>query len=250
MGQHEAQFRFYGRLNDFLPAKKKQRRFLYRFHETPAVKDPIEAIGVPHTEVDLILLNGKSVGFYNRLQQGDDVSVYPEFHSIHLPEMTQLREAPHPKNSFVLDAHLGKLARMLRFSGADLIYKNLFDDSDIVRISVEENRIILTRDRRLLFRKEIQYGYCIRSNDPDDQFKEVVGHFGLQSLPTLYHRCSHCNGKITAIAKEKIINQLEPKTILYYNDFYRCDDCLHIYWKGSHYRKIEKHFENILNERK
>ncbi|HIE65951.1 MAG TPA: twitching motility protein PilT, partial [Nitrospira sp.] len=235
MGEKKALFRFYEELNDFLPPEKRKTDLPYRFHEKPAIKDPIEAIGIPHTEVDLILVNGKSVGFNYYLRHGDRVSVYPFFKTLDISPIVKLRGRPSRKSTFILDVHLGKLARLLRLLGFDVAYRNDYADPDIVRISVDKTRIILTRDRRLLFRKEITHVYCLRSTDPKQQLKEVLKNFDLYAQVNSFRRCAECNGKIGAVQKSEIIDQLEPKTILYYDQFYRCEDCRKIYWKGSHY---------------
>lgn len=248
MGEKEALFRFYEELNDFLPPEKKKKCFPYRFHEKPAIKDPIEAIGIPHTEVDLILVNGKSVGFDYPLQHGDRVSVYPLFESLDISPIVKLRGRPLRKSTFVLDGHLGKLARLLRLLGFDVAYRNDYSDPEIARISVDKNRILLTRDRRLLFRKEITHAYCLRSTDPKQQLKEVLKHFDLYAQVNSFRRCADCNGKIGTVEKGEIIDQLEPKTILYYNQFYRCEYCKKIYWKGSHYERIKKYFKDLFRD--
>ncbi|MEJ2722847.1 MAG: Mut7-C RNAse domain-containing protein, partial [bacterium] len=145
-----ARFRFYEELNDFLPADRKKVGFTYRFSGTPAVKDAIEAIGVPHTEIELIIANGTSVGLDYRLRDGDFVAVYPVFEGIDVTPIVRLREGPLRRVAFILDVHLGKLARRLRMLGFDTLYRNDYRDSDIVRLAALENRIVLTRDTGIL----------------------------------------------------------------------------------------------------
>lgn len=246
--ENEAQFRFYEELNDFLPPDKVKTIFPHKFNGNPSIKDPIEAIGVPHTEVDLIIVNGYSVGFDYRLKDGDLASVYPVFESIDISPIVRLREKPLRKNAFILDVHLGRLARMLRMLGFDTMYRNDYDDAEIVRLALAEKRIIITRDRRLLHLKEITHGYCIRSGEPEAQLQEVVRKFGLQFNILPFYRCMMCNGLIKQVDKEAILHRLEPKTILYYNEFYRCDVCNRIYWQGSHYDKLKIKFERIRSK--
>ncbi|MFQ5543444.1 MAG: Mut7-C RNAse domain-containing protein [Nitrospiria bacterium] len=248
MDEQEAIFRFYEELNDFLPPEKREKAFPYCFHEKPAIKDPIEAIGIPHTEVDLILVNGDSVGFDYYLRHGDRVSVYPLSKRQEISLVIKLRDQALRKSSFVLDVHLGRLARLLRLLGFDVAYRNDYSDPEIVRVSVDKNRILLTRDRRLLFRKEITHAYCLRSTDPKQQLKEVFKRFDLYAQVNSFHRCADCNGKIGAVKKREIIDHLEPKTILYYDQFFRCEGCQKIYWKGSHYKKIKKVFKDLLRD--
>ena len=160
------EFRFYEELNDFLPAAKKKSLFTYNFECSPSVKDAVEAIGVPHTEIDLILVNGISVTFSYRLQDGDVISVYPVFESMDISNVTHLREKPLRESRFILDVHLGTLVRYLRMIGFDILYENNYEDSEIVKIAKDEKRIILTRDVELLKIKTVTHGYWIRSKKP------------------------------------------------------------------------------------
>ncbi len=172
--QKKAQFLFYEELNYFLPAEKSKLNFTYNFMGSPSVKDAVEAIGVPHTEIDLILVNGKSVSFSYHITEGDDISVYPVFESMDIVEVTRLREKPLRVAKFVLDVHLGRLAKNLRMLGFDTLYSNNYSDSEIANISTAENRIILTRDTGLLKNKKVTHGYWIRSQYPKEQLKEVM----------------------------------------------------------------------------
>ncbi|MBW2181498.1 MAG: twitching motility protein PilT, partial [Deltaproteobacteria bacterium] len=183
-----ASFRFYEELNDFLPPDKRKKVFDYRFNGNPAIKDPIEALGVPRTEVDLIIVNGKSVGFDHTLKNADLVSVYPVFESIDISPILKLRETPLRKSAFILATHLGKLAKLLRLLGFDAEYSKEDVDTEIIRKSIQEKRIILTRDRQLLQRKEITHGVCIRSTDQELQVKEVLKRFDLYSQIKEFHR--------------------------------------------------------------
>lgn len=199
--EYTAQFRFYEELNDFLPKEKRKRIFSFEFNGNPGIKDPIEALGVPHTEVDLILVNGASVGFHYQLQNDDFVSVYPVFESLDISPIAVLREKPLRRTAFVLDVHLGKLARLLRLLGFDVKYENNYDDPEIVQISVAENRIILTRDRRLLFAKAVTHGYWVRSTNAMQQVDEVLNRFDLRDCIAPFHRCIVCNGEIHPVNK-------------------------------------------------
>ncbi len=241
----KAQFRFYEELNDFLPAEKRKVTFTYNFMGSPSVKDAVEAIGVPHTEIDLILVNGKSVSFSYHLAEGDDISVYPVFESMDIAEVTRLREKPLREAKFVLDVHLGRLAKYLRMFGFDTLYDNSYSDSEIVNISAEGKRIILTRDTGLLKNKKVKRGYWIRSQYPKEQLKEVMLRFDLFSNIKPFCLCMECNGNIEEVKKELIIDNLQPKTKEYYDEFYRCISCEKIYWKGTHYESMIKLIKNI-----
>lgn len=174
-----ASFRFYEELNDFLDPADRGKLVAYRFDGVPAIKDPIETLGVPHSEVDLILVDGASVGFDYRLRNQDRVAVYPVFESFDITSLQRLRANPLRVTRFVVDVNLGKLARRLRMLGFDTVYGNRLEDRQIVDIARRDRRIILTRDRRLLFRKAVTHGYWVRSDDPGTQLMEVVERLDL-----------------------------------------------------------------------
>ena len=244
--EHAAEFRFYEELNDFLKPERRRQTVPYRFDGHPGIKDPIEALGVPHVEVDLIVVNGESVGFDYRLQDGDRVAVYPVFESLDISPLVKLREKPLRNIAFVVDVNLGRLARLLRLLGFDVLFSNAYDDDEIVRISEEQGRIALTRDRRLLYAKAVTHGYWVRSVWPRRQVDEVVRRFDLAGLVRPFARCADCNGLIELVAKEAVEDQLEPKTKKYYETFYRCPDCGKIYWEGSHVGKLRERFKGVL----
>jgi uncharacterized protein with PIN domain len=244
--EHCAQFRFYEELNDFLPRHQRKQDILYAFTEHPAVKDPIEALGVPHTEVDLIIVNDQSVGFDYRLQQGDRVAVYPVFESFDISPIVRLRPQPLRNTAFVLDAHLGTLARLLRLLGFDALYHNDFSDPEIIRLALAGHRIILTRDRRLLQAKVVTHGYWLRSINPEEQAREVLRRFDLAGRVQLLQRCPLCNGALHSVPKADILAQLEPLTQQHYEEFWRCSDCGKIYWRGAHYPRLSRKLERIL----
>lgn len=248
MKEHKALFRFYEELNDFLPERWQKRAFHFHFNGHPAVKDPIEAIGVPHTEVDLVLVNGESVPFSHQIKDGDYISVYPVFESLDISPIVKLRDAPLRKTVFVLDVHLGTLARTMRLLGFDVTYENDLDDPQIVAISLKEHRIILTRDRRLLYAKEITHGYFVRNTNPDKQIIEILKRFDLVNDAKPFSRCSACNGEIETVKKDDVLHLLEPKTIAYFDDFMQCESCKNVYWHGSHMEHIEKKIESILRK--
>lgn len=243
---HAAEFRFYEELNDFLKPDRRKKTVVYRFDGHPGIKDPIEALGVPHVEVDLIVVNGESVGFDYQLQDGDRVAVYPVFEGIDISPIVKLREKPLRTVAFVVDVNLGRLVRQLRLLGFDALFSNAYDDDEIVRISEAQGRIALTRDRRLLYAKAVTHGYWVRSVWPSRQVEEVVRRFDLAGLVRPFSRCADCNGKIEPVAKAAVEDQLEPKTKKYYEKFYRCPACGKIYWEGSHVGKLRERFKGFL----
>ena len=235
-----AYFRFYAELNDFAPPEKRQRTVVYPFQGPVSIKHMIEAAGIPHTEVELILANGQPVGFNYLVQDGDRISIYPAFATIDVSPVTQLRP-PLPKpHRFILDNHLGRLARYLRLLGFDALYLNdTADDPELAQIAHAEGRILLTRDRGLLKRSLVTFGYCLRTKDSREQVTAVLHRYQLYDQITPWSRCLRCNGQLQPVKKETIMHRLEPKTKLYFHEFRICRGCNQIYWKGSHYGKLE-----------
>ncbi len=246
MKEHQAEFRFYEELNDFLPWQLRKKPIPYPFNGRPGIKDAIESLGVPHTDVDLIVVNGESVGFKYPLADGDRVAVYPVFESLDIAPIVRLRDEPLRRTAFILDVHLGKLARILRMLGFDVLYRTDYDDPEIIHIALAEHRIILTRDRRMLFNKVITHGYWLHSTNAEAQAREVIGRFDLSSSVRRFLRCPTCNGVLQPVAKEDILDRLEPLTKKYYDEFHQCPDCRKIYWKGTHYDRIIDKLNSIV----
>jgi uncharacterized protein with PIN domain len=244
-GSNQASFRFYEELNDFLPAGRRKQTIPYRFDGRPGIKDPIEALGVPHSEIELIVVNGESVAFDYPLKDGDRVAVYPCFEALDVSSVARLRKAPLRVTAFVLDVHLGKLARLLRMLGFDALYRNDYEDPEIVRIAIAQQRIILTRDRGLLFHRAVTHGIYVRSADPMQQAAEVVRRFDLAGAIQPFRRCMACNGLIEPVQKAAIEHELQPLTRVYHDDFSRCLDCGRIYWKGSHYDRLVERLQQL-----
>ena len=243
-----AYFRFYEELNDFLPIEKRKARFENKFIDRTSVKDMIESLGVPHTEIDLILVNGNSVNFSYLVDDNDDISVYPVFESFDISDVQHLRDQPLRNPKFVLDVHLGTLARYLRMSGFDSEYRNNYSDDGIVEISLKDKRIILTRDKGILKRNNVTRGYWIRNEDPESQLKEVVDRFNLKKQFKEFERCLECNTKLEKIDKEKVIAELPLKVKERQNEFWYCKACNKIYWQGTHFEKMKKIIERLFHE--
>lgn len=231
-------FRFYAELNDLLPVMKRFSDQKIEFKGRQTVKHLIESQGIPHTEVDLILANSQSVGFDHIPLEGERISVYPVFESFDISLVNCLRLKPLREPKFALDGHLGRLASYLRMLGFDTSYRNNFDDEELVEISVDEYRILLTRDRGLLKRDKVTHGFLIKTRDPKQQLLSVVRRFDLASLFHPFTRCIACNGVLEQVEKEEIIDQLEPKTRKYYFQFMQCPKCKKIFWDGSHKEKM------------
>lgn len=232
--------RFYQELNFFIKPSYRGMNNIIPIYPQQTVKDLIESMGVPHTEVDLILINGESVDFSYIVKNEDKISVYPVFESFNIKQVTKLRPEPLRNLTFILDVHLGKLTRDLRMLGFDSLYTNNYRDEEIAEISHQEGRIVLTRDRGLLKRAVITRGYYLRSDNPKEQIIEVVKRFDLLSLCKPLTRCIRCNGLLKETTREEVVDELEPKTKKYFHVFYRCKGCKKIYWRGSHYEDMLK----------
>lgn len=220
---------------------------LYKFAGTPALKDAIEALGVPHPEVEVILVNGKPVDFYHPLQRGSEVAIYPADWRNQFPRDFSLRKGQTAPDTFVLDVHLGKLVRALRMLGFDSCYRNDYTDKDIASIAEAEKRIVLTRDVGLLKQKSVWWGYWLRSQHLGEQLHEVNSYFNLKEKFQPFARCIACNGTIAEVSKERVLAQLPPKTRLYFNEFYHCTCCHRVYWKGSHYDRMQQFVCRYIN---
>lgn len=237
--------RFYEELNDFLPQEQRKREFAQALKKERSVKDLIESIGIPHTEIDLIIVNGESVDFNYLVKDADHISVYPVFESLDISPLNHCHPEPLRNTRFVLDAHLGRLAAYLRMLGFDTLYRNDYDDPELAETSANEHRILLTCDRRLLMRKQITHGYFVRERQPKQQLLEILNRFDLFNNLKPFTRCMHCNGFTQPVNKQKIEAQLLPKTKKYYDEFFQCKTCNKIYWKGSHYLRMKEMIEEI-----
>jgi uncharacterized protein with PIN domain len=250
--------RFHGSLNDFLPARRRGAVLVREFDESPGIVDVIQALGVPHTEVDLILAGGRAVDFGYRPADGDRVDVFgldragdgsADAAGDPGADATAglIPEPPQPRR-FVLDGHLGRLARYLRMLGFDSRYDRNARDAVLARLAADEDRILLTRDRGLLKRSIVRHGYLVRDDDPRRQLREVVARYGLASRATPFSRCVRCNGSIRPVEKAEVLERLagEPRTLRYFEEFGRCESCGAIYWPGSHYERMSRLLDEVL----
>jgi uncharacterized protein with PIN domain len=244
----KAEFRFYEELNDFLPPSRRKRDFSARINPGETVKHAIEACGVPHTEVELILVNGKSVDFSCRIHDGDRISVYPQFETFDISPLLKVREHPVRNSRFIADVHLGGLARYLRMLGFDTLYNSEYTDEQIAQISANDRRIVLTRDRDLLMHKIITHGRYVRAKKVRKQLIEVVKSLDLYRSFALFSRCIDCNTHLVPVDKEKVKDRLQSDTQRYYTHFVLCPSCDQVYWQGSHYQRMQHFFMDIFGE--
>ncbi len=241
-------FRFYEELNDFLPPKRRKRDFSIDWHAQNSVKDMIESVGVPHTEIDLILVNGESVDFDYIVAPDDRISVYPVFEAFDISPVTHLRPKPLRQTRFILDTHLGKLARYLRLLGFDTLYKNHCDDAELAEISATgDKRILLTRDHGLLKRKQVTHGYFVRNDQPEAQVREVMKRFDLYGSAEPFKRCTQCNGLVRVTNKEEVLERLPRGVAERFDEYWFCDQCQRVYWQGSHYDRMQQMIKTLLS---
>jgi len=230
--------RFYAELGDFLAPGQRGREFQHACPAGNAVKDLIEGLGVPHTEVDLVLVNGRPVDFSHKLRDGDRVSVYPVFEALDISTVTAVRPEPLRMVRFAADVHLGRLAGYLRLAGFDTLYRDDWSDQELAAIAVRERRILLTRDRGLLMRAVVTHGHLVRVTRPRAQLREILDHFDLWRSLRPFSRCSVCNDLVEEVSKADVEAWLPPRTAAHYEEFRRCPGCGRIYWQGAHYRSL------------
>jgi uncharacterized protein with PIN domain len=243
-----AEFRFYEELNDFLPAHQYKSSFQTPFFGNPSVKDVIQAIGVPHTAIDLILVDGQSVDFSRRLRGGERVAVYPVFERLDISPVIRLRPRPLRDTRFILDVHLGKLARYLRMLGFDSAYDRDWDNVTLVDLSLRQKRIILTRGLEVLKQNRVTHGYWLRHHEPRQQLQEVLRALDLFGQVRPFTRCMDCNGRIDKADKAVISDQIDSRVLQRFKEFRQCQDCGKIYWHGSHYKSMFQLISKVIHE--
>jgi uncharacterized protein with PIN domain len=241
-----ATFRFYEELNDFLAPERRGREFRCHCARAASTKHMIEALGVPHTEVELVLVNGESVGFDRLLADGDRVAVYPKFEAFDVTSLLRVRSHPLRETRFVADAHLGGLAHLLRMTGFDTLYDNGFHDGEIERLAASQGRIVLTRDRELLKRRGVTHGCYVRALRSEAQLREVFDRLDLAGSARPFTRCLSCNGALRALDKALVAPQLPPRVRAQHERFAACDGCSRVFWEGTHWRRMRALVDALL----
>ena len=239
-GRASAEFRFYEELNDFLAPERRKTTFSVPIDRGRSVKDAIESVGVPHTEVDLVLVDGASVAFGHVLHGGERVVVYPVFERLDIAPVVHLRPSPLRETRFVLDAHLGKLARHLRLAGFDSLWENDYGDEEIVALSVAQKRVILTRDKGILKRRAVLRGYFVRETESEKQFCEVVRAFQLERSLKPFSRCRVCNAVLREAPKESVRGRVPEAVWKQLDAFTECSECRRIFWQGTHCERLNR----------
>ncbi len=241
-----ATVRFYGELNDFLDPPQRGRDILIVFQGAPAIRNPIESMGVPHVEVALILANGRAVDLSYRVADHDRISVYPAFRRLDLPKADGGEEEDGAEVRFAVDIHLRKLARLLRLLGVDAAWCDATAEKERLRCLTAKGRTLLTRNRQLLMRRDIERGYWIRSSDPREQAREVMRRFDLLRRRSPAARCIACNGTLRPVAKDDVIERIPPKTAMWLDAYRECTNCGKLYWEGTHWQRLRAEVRSIL----
>ena len=251
--RHRVRARFYQELGDFLAHHRRGREFELKVADGTTTKALVEHCGVPHGEVDLLLVDSESVDFGYRLRDGQRVSVYPVFESFDISALTRVRPAPLRAVRFLVDANLAKLAVLLRMCGLDASDAGLLlpgaadqEDARLVTAARREQRIILTRDRRLLERKAVTHGCFVRSQDPEQQLLFVLHRFHLAAALRPFSRCMRCNEPLRPVAKADVLHLLPPMVRVEQQSFSRCPRCRRLYWPGSHWQRMRRRLDALL----
>ena len=240
--------RLYAELNDHLPPEGRMKAFPVTVPPPGSVRELFSVIPVPEEKVELVLVNGQSVDLDHKVQDGDTISVYPVFESFDIAPLVKLRDHPLRESRFVLDTHLGKLATYLRMLGFDALYRSDYHDEELLAISINEGRILLSRDRELISSEHLTRAYRVCGTDPHAQVREVVDRFDLRGSLRPFIRCMRCNTLLQPVGKEAILERLPPRIQEMYDEFQICPSCDRVYWKGSHYGRMSEFIQILLSE--
>lgn len=236
--------RLYGELNDFLRPDRRQRSFAVPYGAPRSIKDLLESIGVPHPEIGLMLADGRPVDFGHPVARGERISAYPPMSTLALPDHIRLRPPLPARPKFVLDVHLGQLARDLRMLGFDALYSNESADRSLAALA-DADRLLLTRDRELLKRRRIVHGRYVRATAPSDQLIEILQRYDLVDQIDPFARCLRCNAELEPAGPEQIEAQVPPNARKEHAEFRSCPGCGSIYWAGSHVKAMRNRIEQL-----
>lgn len=195
--------------------------------EGATLKHAIEALGVPHTEVGQVLVDGEPAVL--------DVMLPPSGHMAVRGVQPALPAAPL---HFLCDAHLGATARLLRMAGFDTAYDNNYADAAIEALAQTEDWIVLSRDRELLKRRGIRRGAFIRAQEPRAQMREIVMRFMLAEVARPFSRCLECNAPLRILSVDEAAGSVPPRVRERQHLFSTCDVCRRVYWPGSHWARM------------
>ncbi|WP_417776118.1 Mut7-C RNAse domain-containing protein [Stutzerimonas xanthomarina] len=233
-----ATFRFYARLNAFLPVQRRGQAFICSCAQAATTKHMIEALGVPHTEVALVLANDTPVGLDWAINDGDRIAVYPKFERIDISGLTPMQPLPSDPPRFVADAHLGGLARLLRMAGFDTLFDNHYEDAAMTDLANREGRVLLTRDRALLMHRVVTHGCYVHALKPADQLRELYERLELAAHARPFSLCMRCNRPLSEIDKQAARDRVPLRVLERHERFVGCDCCGRVFWEGSHWQDM------------
>jgi uncharacterized protein with PIN domain len=216
-------------LRFFIPARRRGPYVAVPYDGTSTVGHLISSIGVPLPEVGRLRVDGKAVTAAHRPERRAVISIEP---------VSRPQSLPTDRPRFVLDVHLGSLARRLRLLGIDTWYDRGVDDDELVRIAQDEDHFLLTQDRGLLHRASVRdRAAYVRGAGATEQLDDVLDRFDPPTAP--FTRCLRCNGPLAAVSKQDVLPLLEAGTARSYDDFVRCQDCARVYWRGAHAQRLD-----------
>jgi len=244
-----ATLRCYAELNDYLAPQQRQRDIAVTFVAPAPVRHLAETLGIPHTEIELVLRDGRSLDLETPVADGDRLALYPVFEAFDIQPELRLRERPLRAPRFLADAHLGKLAGYLRLLGFDTLHHNDIGDPALVALAAREGRILLSRDRRLLMRKDVSHGCHLRSGDPREQLRHLVTRLQLCGLIRPFSRCMVCNGEVEPVSRDEVLAELPDSVARLQEAFWRCRGCGRVYWQGSHWQALQQLVDAVCADR-
>lgn len=245
----QVRFRFYEELNDYLPKENRKEWFDVTIEPETTIRTVLQKLGVPINEVDLILVNQQSQGLDYQLQNEDRVSVFPMFELFDISSVSEVHDKPLRNLKFIGDVHLGRLCKYLRILGFDTLYFKDYSVDQLIELSRQDRRILLSKDHKLGKHPKVNHWYWIRSSDPLEQIRDLYEKLDLTSSIAPLTRCIKCNNEIVLVPKEEVLDKLQPRTAKYYEDFFQCPNCERIYWEGSHYEHMLEFIQNNFQQK-
>ncbi|MDR7302441.1 Mut7-C RNAse domain-containing protein [Haloactinomyces albus] len=209
----------------FVAPRHRREQVLVRYDGTASLGHVVQSLGIPLTEVGALLVDGVPTEHSQRPGPAATVEIRP----VERPQAIRAH--------FVLDVHLGTLARRMRLLGIDTAYRNDAEDGALIEQSAREERVLLSKDRGLLRRRALWSGAFVRGTRPAEQLADVLGRFAPGLNP--WTRCLACNGELAAVAKSEVVDELEPGTRRCYDVYARCRSCGRVYWRGAHADKLD-----------
>ena len=242
-------FRLYEELNDYLPEENRKAWFEYYFEPETTIKDALQNLRVPTDEIDLILVNQQSKGLDYKLKKEDRISIYPVFELFDISGISKVHDKPLRNLKFLGDVHLGRLCKYLRMLGFDTLYFNDFTTDELIELSFQGHRILLSKNQKIGKHPKVTHWYWIRSSDAMEQIRDLYEKLDLAGSIDPLTRCLECNNEIIPVRKEEVLDKLQPRTAKYYDEFFLCPNCNRVYWKGSHYEHMLEFIENNFQQK-